>query len=222
MPHATPLPPLAGKRVAVLGSPAARAHWLGSPAAADQPFILLETSNPDKALEEADLIVVLDRTTVEQIGTPHEVYHHPASERVLKLFGPANSLRGRLEFRSPADGGRPVFCSLDGEPASLLPNWLSPAFDHESGVVLIVRPHDLEILAEQPQNPGGGGPYAPARVSRIHSAGPLVKVTLAGDDGAPWTADVPHAQYQRQPFGLRQNVFLRPRAAYVFPVNYEI
>jgi len=207
MPHTTSLAALAGKRVAVLGSLAARAIWLSSHAEQAQTFTLLDTVDPREALEEADFIVVLDWTSVEQIGTPHEVYHHPASERVLKLFGPANTLRGRLEFRTYADGGRPVFCSTNGEPARLLPGWLSPVFENESGIVLIVRPHDVEVLAEQPHGTGGG---------------PLVKVTLTSAGGESWTAELSHAQYQRQPFSLHQPVFLRPRAAYVFPVNYDI
>lgn len=215
-------PLLIGKSVAILGAPQARQAWLDAHGWDGLPFTLLDVRDPREALETADLVVVLNQTSVEQIGTPHEVYHHPASEHVLTLFGPANRLRGRLEFRSHADGGRPVFCSLDGEPARLLPNWLSPAFEQDASVVLLVRPHDLEVLAERPQVPGGGGPYAPARVGRIHSAGPLVKVALTGDGGEPWTAELSHAQYQKQPFGLHQQVFLRPRASYVFPVNYEI
>jgi sulfate transport system ATP-binding protein len=48
------------------------------------------THDQDEAMEVADRIVLLDHGRVEQVGTPAEVYEHPASPFVYGLLGAAN------------------------------------------------------------------------------------------------------------------------------------
>src|SRR5437016_6992941 len=70
------------------------------------------THDQEEALELADRIVIFSKGVLEQVGTPREVYEHPANEFVARFIGVMNILElevrkgvarfGKLEF--PADG----------------------------------------------------------------------------------------------------------------------
>ena len=53
------------------------------------------THDQEEALEVADRIVVMNEGRIEQIGTPSEVYDHPASPFVLEFLGEVNLFHGR-------------------------------------------------------------------------------------------------------------------------------
>jgi ABC-type Fe3+/spermidine/putrescine transport system ATPase subunit len=44
----------------------------------------------------SDRIAVLSHGRIEQIGTPAEIYEHPASAFVAEFIGSSNMLRGRI------------------------------------------------------------------------------------------------------------------------------
>jgi sulfate transport system ATP-binding protein len=50
------------------------------------------THDQEEAMEVADEIVVMNKGRVEQIGTPAEIYDHPASAFVMSFIGPVNVL----------------------------------------------------------------------------------------------------------------------------------
>ena len=54
------------------------------------------THDQEEALEVADEIVVVNRGRVEQIGTPDDLYDHPANEFVMRFLGPATKLGDTL------------------------------------------------------------------------------------------------------------------------------
>jgi sulfate transport system ATP-binding protein len=80
------------------------------------------THDQEEAMEVADRIVVMNEGRIEQVGTPDEVYDHPATPFVLQFLGDVNLFHGRTDH-------------TPGAPAS------------EADVVY-VRPHELEILGE--------------------------------------------------------------------------
>ncbi len=53
------------------------------------------THDQDEAMEVADRIVVMNEGRIEQVGTPDEVYDHPASPFVLQFLGDVNLFHGR-------------------------------------------------------------------------------------------------------------------------------
>jgi sulfate transport system ATP-binding protein len=73
-------------------------------------------------MEVADRIVVMNEGRIEQVGSPDQVYDHPASPFVLQFLGDVNLFHGRSDH-APGGGAR-------------------------SGDAVYVRPHELEILAE--------------------------------------------------------------------------
>ncbi|MBD2596220.1 sulfate/molybdate ABC transporter ATP-binding protein [Nostoc spongiaeforme FACHB-130] len=50
------------------------------------------THDQEEAMEVSDEVVVMNKGRVEQIGTPAEIYDHPASAFVMSFIGPVNVL----------------------------------------------------------------------------------------------------------------------------------
>ena len=62
------------------------------------------THDQSEAMALSDQIIIMDKGVVAQIGTPQEVYYHPASEFVADFIGEANFLRGPLVSKSGNEG----------------------------------------------------------------------------------------------------------------------
>jgi sulfate/thiosulfate transport system ATP-binding protein len=50
------------------------------------------THDQEEAMEVSDEVVVMNKGRVEQIGTPEQIYDHPASSFVMSFIGPVNVL----------------------------------------------------------------------------------------------------------------------------------
>jgi sulfate transport system ATP-binding protein len=50
------------------------------------------THDQEEAMEVSDEVVVMNKGRVEQVGTPAEIYDHPASAFVMSFIGPVNIL----------------------------------------------------------------------------------------------------------------------------------
>ncbi|WP_414528764.1 sulfate/molybdate ABC transporter ATP-binding protein [Nodularia chucula] len=50
------------------------------------------THDQEEAMEVSDEVVVMNRGRVEQVGTPAQIYDHPASAFVMSFIGPVNVL----------------------------------------------------------------------------------------------------------------------------------
>src|SRR6476660_9339647 len=55
---------------------------------------VLVTHDQEEAMEVADRVVVMDHGRVQQVGTPPELYEHPANAFVMSFVGPVNQLDG--------------------------------------------------------------------------------------------------------------------------------
>ena len=73
---------------------------------------VIVTHDQEEAMDVADEIVVLADAKVEQVGTPDELYDHPANDFVMSFLGPVTTVAGRqvrphdLELSDqPLDGG---------------------------------------------------------------------------------------------------------------------
>ncbi len=77
------------------------------------------THDQEEAMEVADRIVVMNEGRIEQVGTPDQVYDHPATPFVLQFLGDVNLFHGRIGQGQIAEGE-----------------------------VSYVRPHELEVVAD--------------------------------------------------------------------------
>ena len=73
---------------------------------------VIVTHDQEEAMDVADEIMVLVDARVGQVGTPHELYDHPANEFVMSFLGPVTTVAGRqvrphdLELSDqPLEGG---------------------------------------------------------------------------------------------------------------------
>jgi sulfate transport system ATP-binding protein len=51
------------------------------------------THDQEEALEVSDVLVILNKGKIEQVGSPRDVYERPASPFVMSFIGPVNTLR---------------------------------------------------------------------------------------------------------------------------------
>jgi len=184
------------------------------------------THDQDEAMELADRVLVMNEGRVEQIGTPDEVFHNPKTEFVMNFLGQVNTFHGRVEggkvhFATVAidcahgdDGNRVAGGShlpgpsADGpQPPTAIAR---PATDSRK-VRVFVRPHELEIETYR-----NGHPAFAAVITRVHSAGPNVRLELRAQSGETLQAEMPQDRYQALGVGLESQVFVSPRRVKVF------
>jgi sulfate transport system ATP-binding protein len=138
---------------------------------------LLVTHDQEEALELANEVVVMNHGLIEQIGTPEEVYNHPASPFVAGFIGAANVLEGQVK------DGHLVF----GE--HVLP---SAARHLTDGAIAhaYIRPIDVRIA----ETDDGSGDTYRATVERINNLGPSSKVRFRLSDGQSLLAELSNEQ----------------------------
>ena len=64
------------------------------------------THDQEEALAISDRVIVMDVGSIEQIGTPEDIYHRPRTRFVADFVGSANLIEGRVA--GPANGGGAV------------------------------------------------------------------------------------------------------------------
>jgi sulfate transport system ATP-binding protein len=156
------------------------------------------THDQDEALELADRVLVMNEGRIEQIGTPDEVFHNPATEFVVKFLGQVNFFHGRLE------GGKVHFSTLA---------WDSPehAQSPTQAARVFIRPHELEVGTQR-----NGQPSLEAVVTRIHSAGPNVRLELKAATGEPLCAELTQERFRALEISAGSTVYVTPREVKVF------
>ena len=135
------------------------------------------THDQTEALTMSDRVAVMNKGRVEQIGTPAEIYHHPASAFVAGFIGEANLLPGTAA--AAVNGDLSVSVSgisvpVDGRGAP-----------QEGPVLVMVRPERVRVGRTEP--PDGRG--LPATVGAIVFRGPTVRIELAGPGGVALVAN---------------------------------
>ena len=135
------------------------------------------THDQEEALELADRVLVMNEGRIEQIGTPDEVFHQPQTEFVVKFLGQVNVFHGRLE------GGKVHFATLAWESPEHAGTPTQPAR-------VFIRPHELDVDVVR-----NGHPALAAVVSRIHSAGPNVRLDLVAESGERLCAELTQDRY---------------------------
>ncbi|MDP3673202.1 MAG: sulfate ABC transporter ATP-binding protein [Telluria sp.] len=157
------------------------------------------THDQEEALEVADQVVLMNKGRVEQLGTPDEVYNHPASPFVYGFLGNVNLFHGRVH---------------EGVMASGAINFEVP--DHaavqDSKGVAYVRPHDLEIDRYAP-----GAEGIVVKLRRAHAIGPLAQLDLEREDNAELIeAVMPNERFSQLQLKEGEMLVVRPRRMHVF------
>jgi spermidine/putrescine transport system ATP-binding protein len=136
------------------------------------------THDQEEALTMSDRIVVMNEGRVEQIGTPEEIYHSPATVFVANFIGVANLLPATVSGRL----GNQVVVTVDSDTrmeAAL------PAWDAKPGAkgTLMVRPERLHFLES--------GKGLPVTLSAAAFSGAVIRLVLKTAGGIEIIAHVP-------------------------------
>jgi sulfate transport system ATP-binding protein len=174
------------------------------------------THDQEEALEVADRVVLMNGGVIEQVGSPQEVWDHPASPFVYGFLGDVNMFHGRAHEGQVSLGGLQLQAP-------------EHAAAQDAKAFAYVRPHDLDIA---PYTAGAGVDAAGrptgivARLARAIVVGPIARLELLSVDDSPRPAGagqdpVIEAQIPSQHFrelGLREGdtVLVTPRRARVF------
>jgi len=159
---------------------------------------ILVTHDQEEALEVSDRVVVMNQAKIEQVGTPAEVFHSPASEFVMDFLGNVNVFHGRVEHGKAILGGL-----MNGKV--------------NGHAKVYVRPHEFEISRETRD-----ASSLVARVLRMNPAGSFAKVELAATQGGEIQVDLPFERYLELDLQVGETVNVSPRRVRVFSPEYVI
>jgi sulfate transport system ATP-binding protein len=166
---------------------------------------LFVTHDQEEALEVADRVAILRAGSIEQIGTPEEIYDNPASPFVYDFLGNVNLFSGRVR-----DGTVVIGDARIETPAT--------AGESDSGAIAFVRPHDIRV-AREPIGPA----TLPARIIRSNAAGPLASLELERlDSHEQFTVQLSKEQFQQLQLKAGEQVFVELRNVKVFSEDYSI
>ncbi len=154
------------------------------------------THDQEEALEVADRVVLMNKGHVEQLGSPDEVYNHPASPFVYGFLGNVNVFHGRVHEGVLASDG--VEFDVEG---------------HGSGKgTAYIRPHDLEVERYVP-----GAEGIVVKLRRAHAIGPLAQLDLERSDNAQIIeATISNERYVALNLKDGETLVVRPKRLRVF------
>jgi spermidine/putrescine transport system ATP-binding protein len=134
------------------------------------------THDQEEALTMSDRLVVMDAGRIEQLGSPRELYEHPATRFVANFIGTSNILTGRLERR----GDIWALAGLGPDERVLVanPGQVQPGEDVE----LAVRPEKVVLRTEQDPPPPDRSALR-AKVDEVVYLGTSTQYRTVTDDG---------------------------------------
>ena len=101
------------------------------------------THDQEEALTMSDTIVVMDKGSIQQIGTPEDIYNEPKNAFVADFIGESNIIDGTMPEDNVVQMYGKRFPCLDG------------GFAPNEAVDVVIRPEDIDIVpVEQGQLTG--------------------------------------------------------------------
>jgi len=163
------------------------------------------THDQEEAFEVADRVVIMSKGKIEQVGSPAEIFEHPANPFVMDFLGNVNVFHGSvLGDRAAIDHLQLAF----------------PDVSHASadGATVFVRTHELEI-----QRARNGRPALQAHIVHINPARAVVKVRLHAQEFGVWlNVDVSWDRYAELGLQSGDTVYVSPRNVRVFVHDFQI
>ena len=151
------------------------------------------THDQEEALELADTVVVMNKGQIEQVGSPAEIYDHPATPFVFQFLGNANRLTGTIKSGEANTHG-----------------WTWPAHGLPDGpAVVFLRPHEIDLAS----------PRVDAQIAKIRHPlilGPIVRAELELADGQFLEVELSREEFQN--IGLNESgvIKIAPKRLTVF------
>jgi sulfate transport system ATP-binding protein len=165
------------------------------------------THDQEEALEVADRVVLMNSGSVEQIGSPQEVWDHPASPFVYGFLGDVNLFHGRAHQGEMLIGGDSAVSLNSPEHQNV----------QDSKAFAYVRTHDIEVKRYSTGDAG-----IKAKLTRAIVVGPIARLEFEPIDHHDFAKDtVIEAQlsshlFAEQAYKEGETLVLTPRKARIF------
>jgi spermidine/putrescine transport system ATP-binding protein len=167
------------------------------------------THDQEEALTMSDRIAVMNAGSVEQIGTPSEIYDRPSTVFVANFIGQANLWAGRQNRTV----GNFAELSVLGSTVRARPG--DTAIEPGGQATLMVRPERVRVTVDAPT---GDVVTVGATVTDLTFQGPVIRLSLAADDQSPILAHIgPDEDLPMLRPGDRVHVSWAPSASLVLP-----
>jgi iron(III) transport system ATP-binding protein len=136
------------------------------------------THDQEEALVMSDRIVVMNLGTIDQIGTPYQIYREPTSPFVADFIGMMNFIPGQTN-------SDPCLIRCGSLKLHCIE---SDSIEPDSPVTVAIRPEDIRLRVEDPT----GANIIPAKVEALEFLGSFNRLTLVleGMDDFPVVAEV--------------------------------
>lgn len=92
------------------------------------------THDQEEALSMSDTIVVMNKGSIQQIGTPQMIYNEPKNAFVADFIGESNILQGKMLKDYSVEFAGHVFECLDS------------GFENNEEIDVVVRPEDIKLV----------------------------------------------------------------------------
>ena len=163
------------------------------------------THDQEEAFEVADRVVIMNQGRIEQIGSPQEIFEHPASPFVMDFLGNVNVFHGQVH-----DGRARL-----GDLEVAFPDYVG---SDPRQATAFIRSHELEIQRSRATRGA-----LKARVVHINPTRPVVKVRVTSDELNLWlNVDMSWERYHDLRLAPDDVVFVSPRQMRVFVQDYAI
>jgi sulfate transport system ATP-binding protein len=160
------------------------------------------THDQEEALEVADRIVVMKQGQIEQIGSPQEVYDHPASPFVYQFLGNVNLLQAQVN-NGLAKIGEVEF-TVDNHRIT-----------QDTSASVFVRPHDIEVLRHGDVKTSFIG-----TINYINAAGSIVRIEVTRHDtNTMLDVEVTREHFKTLNLVQGDQVYLKPNHLSIFSQN---
>jgi spermidine/putrescine transport system ATP-binding protein len=170
------------------------------------------THDQGEALAMSDRIAVMNDGAVEHLGTPREIYEHPATKFVAGFIGTSNVLSGVV---STVEDGRAVIVPGPGERIIVPLRQGSVAPGHN--LELSVRPEKIDLSTTAPSN--GDGSVVRGVVTEVVYMGTSTNYTVRTSTGADVAVFDQNASSAEDVAVRGDDVFLTWRPQHSYPIG---
>ena len=125
------------------------------------------THDQEEALTMSDTIVVMNKGSIQQEGTPIGIYNEPVNAFVADFIGESNIVPGVIH--------RDFFCSFGGKQFECT----DQGFGKDEEVDVVIRPEDFKIVPPEEKLICG-------RITDLVFKGVHYEMTVESPDGAHW------------------------------------
>ncbi|MBC7719687.1 MAG: sulfate ABC transporter ATP-binding protein [Chitinophagaceae bacterium] len=177
------------------------------------------THDQEEALEVADRVVLMNSGKIEQVGSPQDVWDHPASPFVYGFLGDVNLFHGR------AHEGHMHIGEHIGEHSGMRLHSPEHGNVQDAKAFAYVRPHDLAVRRYAPGEalrPDSAQQGIAAKMVRAIVVGPIARLEFSALDAAVAGSgeiievQMPSQQFTDMALQEGETLLLTPRKARVF------